>query len=384
MNNKNNKYNAPSLKKQNEVLKQNARIDETIRKSNAIKQNGGLKDNPPIRPERVSNIKAVEYTNFSNLLTATYKNELQRHDLTEKTRRLILDAVIAKSNLLKHIMLVSDDYLEINTIKENDGFTTIENLSLVSNNNSERIVIKGTEFDFKELGGNSVFAQKLEDAIQDKLETKVINDLKASGTSILVSKSATIIDKILAIKEHYNNKEFVIAVGLKDYIELTNNRTEFPIKIIYVPKLYDGEVLAFIHQNVYANLVLGSVDTKKDIMTGICYVACNVLSLETYMQDVVSIELKRFSKDFTVNYSMIGTTDELNIATEPSKVTVKVSSTDSDILNTITEENFNIQLDVSEYTEVGVYNKTPEVTINIDNVTIDNISEVKLTVTKND
>lgn len=290
MNNKNNKYNAPSLKKQNEVLKQNSKVEETIKKSNAIKQNGGVKDsNPPIRPERVSNIKEVEYTNFSNLLTATYKNELQRHDLTEKTRRLILDAVIAKSNLLKNILLVSDDYLEINTIKENDGFTTIENLSLVSNNNSERIVIKGTEFDFKELGGNSVFAQKLEDAIQDKLETKVINDLKASGTSILVSKSATIIDKILSIKEHYSNKEFVIAVGLKDYIELTNNRTEFPIKLIYVPKLND-EVLAFISQNVYANLVLGSVDTKKDIMNGICYVACNILSLETYMQNVVSIK----------------------------------------------------------------------------------------------
>lgn len=289
MNNKNNKYNAPSLKKQNEVLKQNARVEETIKKSNAIKQNGGVKDNPPIRPERVSNVKE-EYNSFSNLLISTYRNELQRHDLTEKTRRLILDAVIAKSNLLKNIMLVSDDYLEINTIKENDGFTTIENISLVSNNNSERIVIKGTEFDFKEFGGNSVFAQKLEDAITDKLETKVINDLKATATSILVPKSATIIDEVLAIKENYSNREFVIAVGLKNYIELTSDMTEFPIKVLYVPKLND-EVLAFISQNVYANLVLGSVDTKKDIMTGICYCACNILSLETYMQNVVSIQI---------------------------------------------------------------------------------------------
>lgn len=289
MNNKNNKYNAPSIKKQNEVLKQNARIEETIKKSNAIKQNGGVKDNPPKRPERVSNIKEVEYNSFSNLLISTYKNELQRHDLTEKTRRLILDSIIAKSNLLKNILLVSDAYLEINTIKENDGFTTIENIPLVSSHNSERIVIKGTEFDFKEFGGNSVFAQKLEDAIQDKLETKVINDLKATGTSILVSKSATIIDKILAIKENYSNREFVIAVGLKNYIELTSDMTEFPIKVLYVPKLND-EVLAFISQNVYANLVLGSVDTKKDIETGICYCACNILSLETYMQNVVSIK----------------------------------------------------------------------------------------------
>lgn len=291
MNNKNNKYNVPSIKKQNEVLKQNARIEETIKKSNAIKQNGGVKDsnNPPIRPERVSNVKEIEYNSFANLLNSTYKNELQRHDLTEKTRRLILDAVIAKSNLLQNIMLVSDDYLEINILKENDGFSTIENIPLVSNNHSERIVIKGTEFDFKEVGGNNVFAQKLEDAIQDKLETKVINDLKATATSILVPKSATIIDKILSIKENYSNKEFVIAVGLKNYIELTSDRTEFPIKILYVPKLND-EVLGFISQNVYANLVLGSVDTKKDIMTGICYVACNVLSLETYMQNVVSIQ----------------------------------------------------------------------------------------------
>lgn len=291
--NNNKKYNAPSIKKQNEILKQNARMQETIKKSNAIKQNGGLKDsnkhNPPTRPERVSNVKEVEYNSFSNLLTATYKNKLQRHDLTKKTRRLILDSVIAKSNLLQNIMLVSDDYLEISTIKENDGFTTIENISLVSNNNSERIVIKGTEFDFKEFGGNSVFAQKLQDAIEDKVETKVINDLKTNATTVTVSKSATIIDKILAIKENYNNKEFVIAVGLKDYIELTNNRTTLPIKVIYVPKLND-EVLAFISQNVYANLVLGSVDTKKDIMTGVCYCACNILSLETYMQNVVSVK----------------------------------------------------------------------------------------------
>ena len=377
MNNKNNKYSAPSIKKQNEVLKQNARVEETIKKSNTIKHN------PPKRPERVSNVKEVKYNSFANLLTSAYTNELQRHDFTEKTRRLILDSVIAKSNLLKNIMLVSDDYLEINTIKENDGFTTIENISLVSNNNSERIVIKGTEFDFKEFGGNSVFAQKLEDAIEDKLETKVINDLKAIATSILVSKSATIIDKILAIKGHYSNREFVIGVGLKNYIELTNNRTEFPIKIVYVPKLND-EVLAFISQNVYANLVLGSVDTKKDIMTGICYCACNILSLETYMQNVVSIELERFSKDFTIAYSIVGAADGLNITTDSNKVTVTVSSTDSDILNTITEKNFNAQLDVSEYTEAGVYNKVPGVTINIDNVTIDNISDVKLTVTKND
>ena len=68
MNNKNNKYNAPSIKKQNEILKQNSRVEETI-KSNTIKHN------PPKRPERVSNIKEVEYKSFSNLLVRTYKNE---------------------------------------------------------------------------------------------------------------------------------------------------------------------------------------------------------------------------------------------------------------------------------------------------------------------
>ena len=102
------------------------------------------------------------------------------------------------------------------------------------------------------------------------------------------------------------------------------------------------------------------------------------------MQNVVSIELERFSKDFTIAYSIVGAADGLNITTDSNKVTVTVSSTDSDILNTITEKNFNAQLDVSQYTEAGEYNKAPEVTIvNADNITINNVSEVKLTVTKN-
>ena len=96
----------------------------------------------------------------------------------------------------------------------------------------------------------------------------------------------------------------------------------------------------------------------------------------------ISID-KAKTKDFTIAYSIVGAADGLTITPDSNKVTITVSA-NSDVLDSLTEENFNAQLDVSQYTEAGEYNKAPEVTIvNADNITINNVSEVKLTVTKN-
>ena len=96
----------------------------------------------------------------------------------------------------------------------------------------------------------------------------------------------------------------------------------------------------------------------------------------------ISID-KAKTKDFTIAYSIVGAADGLTITPDSNKVTITVSA-NSDVLDSLTEENFNAQLDVSQYTEAGEYNKAPEVTIvNAGNITINNVSEVKLTVTKN-
>lgn len=91
---------------------------------------------------------------------------------------------------------------------------------------------------------------------------------------------------------------------------------------------------------------------------------------------------KSQTKEFTIEYSMIGTQEGITVVPDTNKVTIKVSGFE-DVLANITESNFTAELDVSEYTEAGEFTKIPTVNlVGIDNVTIDSISEVKLTVSK--
>jgi len=97
----------------------------------------------------------------------------------------------------------------------------------------------------------------------------------------------------------------------------------------------------------------------------------------------VSIVVEKVqTREFTIGYSMIGKQDGINIVPDNNKVTITVSGFE-DILNSLTEANFTAVLDVSEYTEDGEFSKVPTVNlVGVDNVNIDSISEIKLTVTK--
>ena len=89
------------------------------------------------------------------------------------------------------------------------------------------------------------------------------------------------------------------------------------------------------------------------------------------------------TKEFTIPYSIVGTTAEgLTIVPSLDKVTITVSGY-ADVLDNLTEANFAAELDVSEYTEEGEYTKVPTVNlVDIENVNIDSVSEVKLTISK--
>lgn len=96
----------------------------------------------------------------------------------------------------------------------------------------------------------------------------------------------------------------------------------------------------------------------------------------------ISID-KAQTKEFTISYSIVGRTAEgLTIIPDSDKVTITVSGY-ADVLNSLTEANFAAELDVSEYTEAGEYTKVPTVNlVGVDNVNIDSVSEVKLTISK--
>lgn len=97
----------------------------------------------------------------------------------------------------------------------------------------------------------------------------------------------------------------------------------------------------------------------------------------------VSIVVEKVqTKEFTIDYSIKGEKEGITITPDNNKVTIIVSAFE-DVLNSITEENFTAELDVSEYIEEGEFSKAPTVNlVGVDNVNINSISEIKLTVTK--
>lgn len=225
----------------------------------------------------------MEFKNFTKFIN-TYRNELQEHDLTEKTKHLLLDEVKVNSNLIKNIQVVDDPYFEVAKLVEVGGLLQVQAIQLNRNNESSRIIIQGAEHDYKEIDGKSIFTMKLEDKVRDILEAKIIKDFKAKGEEVTVAENSSIFDKILAIKEKFGNKEFAIAVGLKDYIEITQKTTVFPIKVLYVPSL-TNEVFGFTKQGYYLNVVMGSIDFHKDIMTGVNTVGMSILTLDSYARE---------------------------------------------------------------------------------------------------
>lgn len=97
----------------------------------------------------------------------------------------------------------------------------------------------------------------------------------------------------------------------------------------------------------------------------------------------VSIVVEKVqTKEFIIDYSMIGQQEGIAVVPDNNKVTITVSGFE-DVLNSLTEANFTAELDVSEYIEEGEFSKVPTVNlVGVDNVNIDTVSEIKLTVTK--
>jgi len=97
----------------------------------------------------------------------------------------------------------------------------------------------------------------------------------------------------------------------------------------------------------------------------------------------VNIVLEKVkTREFTIDYSMKGKQEDITIVPDNNKVTITVCGFE-DVLNSLTEANFTAELNVSEYTEDGEFSKAPTVSlVGVDNVNIDTIGEIKLTVTK--
>lgn len=91
---------------------------------------------------------------------------------------------------------------------------------------------------------------------------------------------------------------------------------------------------------------------------------------------------KKKTKEFTINYSIIGQQEGISIVPDKNNITIEVIGFEDDI-NNLTEANFSAQLDVSQYTKEGEYTKAPTVSlVGVNNVIINKVEEIKLIVSK--
>ena len=91
---------------------------------------------------------------------------------------------------------------------------------------------------------------------------------------------------------------------------------------------------------------------------------------------------KKKTKEFTINYSIIGQQEGISIIPDKNNITIEVIGFEDDI-NNLTEANFSAQLDVSQYTKEGEYTKAPTVSlVGVNNVIINKVEEIKLIVSK--
>lgn len=224
--------------------------------------------------------------NNKGILTNNFKNELNRQDLQPETKVLLLDDIKSRSNLLNAIQLVGTQRFSVSEVVEDSlNNITLKEVSLNSSLTSERILVKGSEDLFLELGGTTVAEDKLIEKVKDKISASVINELVTKSTEVTPS-TTDIIGKVVAIKEAFGKGvDFSLAVDTKSYLEIAKDFNVFPFKVYHAPELDAGTMIGFKPSNVYCNCLLGALDKDKNIVTGVVTVGMSILILQSFVKE---------------------------------------------------------------------------------------------------
>ena len=231
--------------------------------------------------------------NNKGILTNNFKNELNRQDLSTETKVLILDDIKSRSNLLNAIQLVGTQRFSVSEVVEDSlNNITLKEVSLNSSLTSERILVKGSEDLFLELGGTTIAEDKLIEKVKDKISASVINELVTKSEEVTPS-TTDIIGKVVAIKEAFGKGvDFSLAMDTKTYLEAAKDFNVFPFKIFHAPELDAGTIIGFKPNNVYCNCLLGALDKDKDVITGVVTVGMSILILQSFVKEKSSYIIK--------------------------------------------------------------------------------------------
>ena len=224
--------------------------------------------------------------NNKGILTDNFRNELNRQDLQPETKVLLLDDIKSRSNFLNAIQLVGTQRFSVSEIVEDSqNNITLKEVPLNSSLTSERILVRGSEDLFMELGGTTVAEDKLIEKIKDKVSASVVDELVAKSSQVTPTTN-DIIGKVVAIKEAFGKgSDFSLAMDTKTYLEVAKDFRVFPFKVYHAPELDTGTLIGFKPKGVYCNCLLGALDKDKNIVTGVVTVGMSILILQSFVKE---------------------------------------------------------------------------------------------------
>ena len=210
-------------------------------------------------------------------------------------------------------------------------------------------------------------------------EYKIIPVDKNGNNVVGVQLSRNWVEVAFEVSEGRNIPIVVNYVGtLKSNLQLKSIQAKLnSVGVTGPQELLESTTQIFTEQIDLSNIEDSTtVYTTFDIPEGLyLYDTNNMVEVEIIVE-------KMTTKEITIPYVMTGENKDISITPNDNNVVVKVSGFPAQ-LNDITAENLKAKLDVSKHTTDGEFTERPTVTlVNIEGITIDSVSEVKLIVKK--
>ena len=210
--------------------------------------------------------------NLQDTLTTMYKNALSKTSFQPiQSRQLLTDSKVF-SNVMDYARLLSNNSTVVYDVEGNPLTFESSSKSVITSYVDESMYRKADYVE--DVTGD------FELQLAEEIDSLVYNYLKKHSVS--AAESATdLVARITAIKNKFNNKSFVLLVGLKDYLSIMANcNGKVPYPVVYCPLITDDKIYAIKPKRLYINALIDEVNIKKNVMTGQYIFALNILNLE--------------------------------------------------------------------------------------------------------
>ena len=221
--------------------------------------------------------------NVSDLLISSYRNDLSKTDLIPVYRKIVLNDAIVLSSILKYVTVVNDRDIEVFNKDGSSAFT-------FTRQTTDCVKTVLGEYVFRRNGLDDIIPQELTQELAETLDKAIYTYLNSKATSVSATKTTTV-EKIVELKNSkFKNKDFILGLGLQQYLDIKEKfNGTFPYQVVYIPYIEDGSILAFKKIGVYANIILESIEMKKNVLAGTYTFVLPILDFKIGCKDVFKI-----------------------------------------------------------------------------------------------